>query len=152
MNCSKGAAIFLLFWIWVLTGGAERLWAQTAQEKTSWKDVKQEISEAYQSVKNYSVNQKDEAVKKSKNMLDDLDARLDSMENDLEKKYDQMDQKAREKSRATMKSLRKQRDQVADRYYELKYSSGKAWEEIKKGFIESYRAIGESFGKAAKEF
>lgn len=152
MKHSKEILIFILFWIWVLTAGSERLWAQTTQEKTSWKDVKQEISEAYQSVKTYSVKQKDEAVKKSKNMLDDLDARMDSLENDLEKKYDQMDQKAREKSRATMKSLRKQRDQVAERYYELKYSSGKAWEEIKKGFVESYRAISESFGKAAKEF
>ena len=44
------------------------------------------------------------------------------------------------------------RDQIAERYYELKYSSGQAWEKIKKGFVDSYRAISDSFSRAAKEF
>ncbi|MBI5582713.1 MAG: hypothetical protein HY892_02720 [Deltaproteobacteria bacterium] len=152
MKYSKGAAIFILFWIWVLAAGAERLSAQTAAEKSTLQGVKQEVAETYQAVKNFSVKQKDEAVKKSKNLMDDLDARMEALEGNLDKKWDQMDQKARETSRATMKSLRKQRDQVAERYYELKYSSGKAWEGIKKGFIDSYRAISDSFSKAAKEF
>jgi hypothetical protein len=152
MKHSKEATIFLLFWVWVLLAGTERLWAQKVDEKGSLQGVKQEVSEAYQSVKNFSVKQKDEAVKKSKNLMDDLDSRMEAMENSLDKKWDKLDQKAREQSRATMKSLRKQRDRVAEQYYELKYSSGKAWEEIKKGFVDTYRAISDSLSKAAKEF
>ena len=152
MSYLKGVMIFLLFFAGVFAVQINPSTAQSTAGKSALQGVKQEVSDAYQSVKNFSVKQKDEAVKKSKNLMDDLDARLEAMENSLDKKWDQMDQQAREKSRATMKTLRKQRDQVAERYYELKYSSGKAWEEIKKGFIDSYRAISDSFGKAAEEF
>ena len=146
------ARIFILALTLILVPGAGRLAAETATEKSALPDVKQEVSEAFQSVKNFSLKQKNEAVKKSKDLLDDLDTRLEAMEGRLDKKWDRLDQKSREQSKDTLKSLRKQRDQVAERYYELKYSSGQAWEEIKKGFVDSYRSISNSFARAAKEF
>ena len=153
MKTSEGSArIFILVLTIILVSGAGRLSAETASEESALKDVKQEVAEAFQAVKNFSLKQKNEAVKKSKDLLDDLDTRLEALEGSLDKKWDRMDQKAREQSRATLKSLRKQRDQVAERYYELKYSSGQAWEKIKKGFVDSYRSISDSFSKAAKEF
>lgn len=146
------ARIFILVLTLIFVSGAGRPAAETANEESGLKDVKKEVSEAFQSVRNFSLKQKNEAVKKSKELLDDLDTRLEALEGSLDKKWDRMDQKARDHSRATLKSLRKQRDQVAERYYELKYSSGRAWEKIKKGFVDSYRAISDSFGRAAKEF
>jgi hypothetical protein len=153
MKTSGGSTrIFILVLTLIFVPGAGRLSAETATEKSALPDVKQEISEAFQSVKNFSLKQKNEAVKKSKDLLDDLDTRLETMEGRLDKKWDRMDQKARQQAKDTLKSLRKQRAQVAEHYYELKYSSGQAWEEIKRGFVDSYRAISDSIAKAAKEF
>ena len=46
--------------------------AQTSARETTAKDVKEKVADAAQAIKNYSVNQRDEAVKKAKAALDDL--------------------------------------------------------------------------------
>jgi basic membrane lipoprotein Med (substrate-binding protein (PBP1-ABC) superfamily) len=126
--------------------------AQISARETTAKDVKEKVADAAQAIKNYSVNQRDEAVKKAKAALDDLDVRINSMESQLDKKWDQMDQSAREKGRATLTALRKQRNEVAEWYGSLKHSSRKAWEEVKKGFLKSYQELRDSLDKARSEF
>lgn len=108
--------------------------AQTSTNETGAKDVKEKVTEAVQAIEKYSVDQRDEAVKKGKAVLDDLDARIDSLESQLNKKWGQMDQSARKKVRASLKALRKQRNEVAEWYGGLKHSSSNAWEDVKKGF------------------
>ena len=126
--------------------------AQTSTHETATKDVKEKVVDAAQAIKNYSVNQRDEAVKKAKAALDELDVRIDSMESQLDKKWDQMDQSARKKVRATLTELRKQRNGVAEWYGSLKHSSSKAWEDVKKGFLKSYQELRDSLDKAHSEF
>jgi len=126
--------------------------AQTPADKTTTKEVKQKVAEAAEAIKNYSVDQRDEAVKKAKVALDDLDARIDRMESQLNKKWDQMDQTTRKKARATLTALRKQRSELAEWYGGLKHSSSNAWEDVKKGFLNSYRELREAFDKAYSQF
>ena len=70
------------------------------------------------------------------------------MENRIEKEWDQMDQAARLKARSTSASLRKQRNELAEWYGGLKYSSAEAWGQVKNGFLKSYEALSKAFGKA----
>lgn len=126
--------------------------AQTSTHETATKDVKEKVTEAAQAIKKYSVDQRDEAVKKAKAALDDLDGRIDSMESQLNKKWDQMDQAARKKARATLTALRKQRSEVAEWYGGLKHGASNAWEDVKKGFLKSYQELGDAFDKAYREF
>jgi flagellin-specific chaperone FliS len=126
--------------------------AQPATDKTSAKEVKQKVSEATEAIKNYSVDQRDEALQKAKVILDELDARIDRMQLDLNKKWDQMDQVARRKATDSLTVLRKQRNEAAEWYGELKQSSSKAWEDVKKGFLNSYHTLWNSFDKARSEF
>jgi hypothetical protein len=132
--------------------GAISFAAQTSTHETGTKDVKEKVTEAAQAIKNYSVDQRDEAVKKAKAALDDLDARLDGMESQLNKKWDQMDQSARKKARATLTALRKQRNEAAEWYGALKHGSSNAWEDVKKGFLKSYQELRDTFDKARREF
>ena len=126
--------------------------AQTSTHETATKDVKEKVGDAAQTIKNYSVNQRDEAVKKAKAAMDDLDVRIDNMESQINKKWHKMDQSSRKKSRATLTALRKQRNEVAEWYGGLKHSSSNAWEDVKKGFLKSYRELRDSFDKAHSEF
>lgn len=125
--------------------------AQTSTPETATKDVKDKVVDAAQAIKNYSVNQRDEAVKKAKAALDDLDVRIDSMESQLNKEWQQMDQSARKKAMATLTALRKKRNDVAEWYGGLKHSSSKAWEDVKKGFLKSYYELRDAFDKAHSE-
>jgi plasmid replication initiation protein len=79
--------------------------AQTSADKTTTKEVKEKVAEAAETIKNYSVDQRDKALKKAKAVLIDMDARIDTMETRLNEKWDQMDQLARKKATATMTAL-----------------------------------------------
>jgi hypothetical protein len=63
-----------------------------------------------------------------------------------------MDQSAREKAMATLSTLRKQRNEVAEWYGGLKHSASNAWEDVKKGFLKSYQELQDTFDKAHSEF
>ena len=124
----------------------------TAEKKTTKEDVKQEIKEAFEAVQNLTADQRDEAVKKVKVAMEKLDDQIESMENRIGKKWDQMDQAARRQARSTLVSLRKQRNELAEWYGGLKYSSVAAWGHVKNGFLKSYESLAKAFGKAESEF
>ena len=115
-------------------------------------EIKDETVDVSQTIKNYTIKQRDEAVKNAKAALIVLDARIDRMENQLYKKWNQMDESARKEARATMQSLRKQRNEVAEWYGSLKHSSVAAWRDVKKGFSDSYRELRNAFVRAEREF
>lgn len=126
--------------------------AQTSTNEKGTKDVKEKVTEAAQAIEKYSVDQRDEAVKKAKTALDDLDVRIDRMESQLIQKWDQLDESARKNSRAALAALRKQRNEAAEWYGALKHSSSNVWEDVKKGFVKSYQALRDTFDKVRKEF
>jgi hypothetical protein len=125
---------------------------QTATDPTTTKEVKEKVAAAAEAIKNYSVAQRDEALKKAKTVLDDLDARIDRMQWQLNEKWDQMDQVAREKATANLTALQKQRNDIAEWYGGLKHSSSNAWEDVKKGFLKSYQELRDTFDKVQSEF
>ncbi len=125
---------------------------RTAEEKTTKKEVKQEIKEAFEAVENYTADQRDEAVEEIKVALENIDSQIEGMENRIGKKWDQMDRAARRKAGSTLASLRKQRNELAEWYGGLKYSSAEAWGHVKNGFLKSYKALSTAFGKAQSEF
>jgi len=126
--------------------------APTALPKTTASEIKQDMVQTVQAIKNYTAEQKDQAVKKAREALDGLDARIDRMEIQLEKKWNRMSQAAHQKATATMKALRKERTQAAEWYGGLKHSSAAAWEEVKGGFLKSYEALQDAVGKAEKQW
>lgn len=127
-------------------------YAETSSDKTSIEEVKQETQDLLQTLNAYTVDQKDEAIHKTKAALDNLDKRVDALEARVDESWDKMDKAAREKARAGLKALRKQRTQVAEWYGRLKSSTGDAWEHMKKGFSDAYKALNDAWEKSEKEF
>jgi hypothetical protein len=148
---SRKAALILLFG-GILAVAPVLLAAETSADSTTVQEVNQEATEVARSIKDYSAEQRDEAVKNAKTAMDDLDARIERMETQLDEKWDKMDQAARQQARSTLTELRKQRDEVAEWYGGLKHGSAKAWEDVKKGFVNSLQTLGDAFEKAKQEF
>jgi hypothetical protein len=126
--------------------------AETSGNKTAAKDVSRKADETGRAIKSYTVEQRDEAIKRAKTALDDLDTRIRRMERKLDSEWERMDQAARKKARATLDALRRERNEAAEWYGGLKHSSAESWEQVKAGFVKSYEALRESFAKARKEF
>jgi phage-related minor tail protein len=114
--------------------------------------VKKETAEALEAIKNYSAEQRDETVKKVKQVMNELDREMERLEEKIDKKWDEMDEAARKNARETQKALRKQRNELAEWYGGIQHSSANAWDEVKRGFIKSYNTLEESFSEAAKKF
>lgn len=123
-----------------------------AETKATAKDVSRKADETARAVRNYTVQQRDEAIQSAKTALDDLDARIRSLERRLDQDWDRMDAAARRKARVALDALRKQRDEAAEWYGGLKHGSAEAWNEVKDGFVRSYEALKDSFNRARKAF
>ena len=126
--------------------------AFAADTKTTASDISKKADDTARAVKNYTVQQRDEAVKSAKAALDDVDARIRRFDRKVDEHWDHMDQAARQKARATQRALRHERDEVAEWYGGLKHSSAESWDEVKSGFVKSYEDLKSSFRKARSEF
>ena len=127
-------------------------YGETSSDKTSIEEVKKETKELLQTLNAYTVDQRDEAIAKTKEALDNLDKRIDALQRDVDENRDKMDRAAREKARSGLKELHKQRAQVAEQYDSLKESTGEAWEHMKKGFSDAYKDLADAWEKSEKEF
>ena len=126
--------------------------ASSSSDKTSMKEVQQQMSEAATAIKNYSVEQRDEAGREVRETLDELDADIEHLQQRLDKKADHMDQAARQTARATLEDIRKQRNDLSEWYGGMQHSSSEAWLQIKSGFLKSFEMLQQTFEKAQKEF
>jgi hypothetical protein len=120
--------------------------------KTTTTEMKQEVVEVGQVIKDYSVQERDKATEKVKSALNDMDARIDRLETRMDENWHRMDQASRQKVGEALKELRRRRNQVAEWYGGLKYSSSKSWDRMKKGFSDSYDALRGAWEKAEKEW
>ncbi len=125
--------------------------AQNESNKTSAKEVRQEVGDAVEAIKNYSADKRDEAAAKAQAALDALDTRIDAIEKRIEKNWAKMDQAARERAHDTLSALRKQRVEVAEWYGGLKNSTANSWEHVKRGFSDSYKMLKSSLEKAGQD-
>ncbi len=124
----------------------------TRTDKATVKDISRQAADTGRTIRDYTVEQRDDAVKSAKAALHEADQRLHQMERNIDRKWDQMDQAARKKARAALDALRKERNELAEWFGGLKHSSREAWDEVKGGFVKSYAALRQSFKRAKDNF
>jgi DNA anti-recombination protein RmuC len=122
------------------------------ESKTTATEVKQKAAETYEALKNYTLEQQDEAVAAAEKKLTTLDEQIDVLQNDLDARWQTMSQTTREKTREIIRKLNKEREDVAEWYGGMRHSSAEAWEEVKKGFADSYDRLERAFQDAKKDF
>jgi hypothetical protein len=115
-------------------------------------NISKKADETGRAIKDYTVAQRDDAIKNAKAALDDLDRRIGRLERKLDNEWERMDQSTRKKARAALNALRRERNDAAEWYGGLKHSSAESWEQVKAGFVKSYEVLKESFAKARKQF
>ena len=121
-------------------------------DQTTASEIKKNAAQTYKSLKDYSVQQRDKAVAEAKEELGKLDQHIAEMQRNLDEHWQDMSAAARKQTRESLALLRQKREEAAEWYGGLKHSSGEAWEEVKKGFSDSYDRLEQAVKKAAKEF
>ena len=127
-------------------------WLAAAEsDNGSVQEIRKETRELLAALKTYTASQRDEALEKIRVTQDNLDRRIEALEREIAENWDEMDQAAREKSQASLRALREQRIRVAEFYGSLRSGSAAAWDHIKDGFLNAYRALHDAWEKAEKD-
>ncbi|MBE0501567.1 MAG: hypothetical protein IBX47_09005 [Desulfuromonadales bacterium] len=143
---------FSIFALIGVLGIAPLCYDASANEKTSATEIKQETQALLQTLKTYTIEQKDEAIAATGAALNRLDRDIDVLEKSIDKRWSKMDEVTCEKARASLKKLRTQRTQVAEWYGSLKSSAAGSWEHIKEGFSDAYKSLDKAWEKSEQEF
>lgn len=126
--------------------------AHHEESKTSASDVKKEALETYDAFKKYTLAQRDKAVEAADKKLQAIDENLDTIRKDLDQRWQTMSEVTRQKNREMIRKLNKERENVAEWYGGMRHSSAEAWEEVKKGFADSYDRLERAFAEAKQDF
>ena len=121
-------------------------------DRTSIEEVKQETRELIDSIKSYSAEQRDQAIQEIEIAVARLDQRIESLQSRIDNEWDEMSAPAREQARASLRTLQRERIELAEWYGNLKGSSAGAWNQIKRGFSRAYSDINKAWEKALSEF
>jgi len=136
----------------LFAGAAPGLAAHQEDDKTTAADVQKEASETWKVLKEYSVEQRDEAMAAAEKRFSALDARIAAMQEAMDERWQEMSETARKKMRKSMDMLRRERTELAEWYGAMRKGSAEVWEEVKKGFAESYDRLEKAFEKVRQEF
>jgi len=115
-------------------------------------DVEQETRDLKNTLRQYTANQRDEAVEEAGQALERLDGKIDELETRIDNNWESMSQQARQDARANLNRLREQRSELAGWYDNFSNSSAGAWDEMKKGFTDAYQVMSDSWVNARREF
>ncbi|HON37594.1 MAG: hypothetical protein ACOX3E_05510 [Desulfomonilia bacterium] len=140
-------AIFAVLWITGPVSCADR----SSPAKPS-ADVEREVEEAAEAIRDYSIEQRDEALRQGRKAMDDIDSRIIRFREQISEHWNEMEPEMRSQARETLKALQQQRSEVARRLDELRTSSAGAWEEVKQGFVRSYEDLRRSFERAGETY
>lgn len=114
--------------------------------------VKKEVAEAVTAIKDYSIDQKDQAVSQAQASFDNLNNKINSFESKLRADWDNLNHASRSQMQTTLTNLKRERDHLEKDLSKLEHSSSNAWAEISKGFSESYASLETAIKKAYHEF
>ncbi len=150
-TCTLSAVIFAIILTVLLIAAPVSCANRNSPEKPS-KDVEREVDEAAEAIRDYSIEQRDEALRQGREALDDIDSRIRTFRGRISEQWDEMEPEVRSQARETLKALQRQRSETARWLDELRTSSSGAWDEVKRGFVRSYEEMRRSFERAGEKY
>ena len=121
-------------------------------QTTTMSDVKKELSEALEAIKNFSSERKDDALSVMKKTLEKMDQQIEQLRDSITKQWEEMEPEARKNAEKTMRQLQRQRDKTADAIEELRKSGEKTWNTLKDEFIKNYEKFREELEDADQQY
>ncbi|MBE0494112.1 MAG: attachment glycoprotein G [Thiomicrospira sp.] len=132
-------------------GFSQLVYAQTANEPVTSQDVKKETQELINTLGQFTAAQRDEAKQTAEQAMKKLDSRIESLEKRIDTNWDSMTQATQSKTQASLNALRQQRNELAEWYKGFMNSSSSAWDDVKKGFSDTYQSINDALEKTKSE-
>jgi Skp family chaperone for outer membrane proteins len=141
------ALVCAVFWI---VCAAPAAMAGGTEKGGSAADIKKGLNDTARAIRDFTMARKKELTAKIHSSLAAVDRSIEKFESDSKSNWAKMDKAARERSKAALQALKKQRTEAGMWYDRLQKSSARAWNQVKKGFANSWRALQKAFDNAEK--
>lgn len=128
--------------------GQETRQSGAAAQDQQREQVRKEVGEAVDALRDYSYERRQEAIAFARRSTAELDRSIEQLQVRSDSGWSRMTSAARSRSRSSMDDLRKRRAELAEWTGGLRHGSAAAWEEVKGGFVRSYRELAQSVRKA----
>jgi hypothetical protein len=122
--------------------------AQASKERAQRQEVRKEVGEAVDSIRNYSYERRQEAMAVARRSMDELDAQFDKLQAQSQADWARMSEATRSRSQRSAQALRRQRNALSEWYGGMRQSSATAWDEVKAGFVSSYHDLAAAIRQA----
>ena len=112
---------------------------------SSHEAAKKEIKEAAAAIKDYTIEEKEEAVAKAQELMEKFDDNRHVWEGRMKEKFANLKDASKEKYEVSKKSLEKQRQELSVWKDKMQNSTSDAWDEVKSGFQGAYESLVEEW-------
>ena len=143
-------ALVSLFFLPMLSGCSDKesgeisATKQTSVDKASIQEAKKDTEDLLSALKNYTADQRDEAIDKTKAALDKLEMQISTIESRIDNYSDATDSATRDEDHGYLKILNEQRTNVANWYNSLKISTADTWEQMKQDITKTVTALNQA--------
>ena len=104
-------------------------------------------ADAWDTVKTYTVEKKNEAVTYGKKLVRETDREI----KELDRKASKASGEAKAQFKSDMQELKAKRKEASKKLDEMGRATGAAWDEAKDGFADAYKDLHDSYQKAVKK-
>ena len=115
---------------------------------TATEKVSKEVSEAWDAIKGYAFEKKEDLVTASQKQLDDMQPKID----ELRARAKDATGEAKKEADRALATLEEKRKQAAEHLKKTKASSAAAWDDVKTGLGKAMHELDTSFQKASQHF
>ncbi|MCF8467024.1 MAG: hypothetical protein K9G33_06445 [Sneathiella sp.] len=111
------------------------------QQEVTMDKIQVKISKAFDAIANYSVEQRDEAIKKISATLEEVDYEIELLEARARDQWGDMSEEAREKTSLALQNVRKQRNVLGEKFGALQEGADSAWDNLKDGIADAWQSL-----------
>ena len=102
--------------------------------------VETQMEETLDDIQNYSVEQKNQAMRVARHAIDDLNQQITLLQGDINSQWRDLSQDARLQKQEALTALKEQQAQLETRYQALQNASEDNWDAAKVKFQQSWEA------------
>lgn len=107
----------------------------------SFEQVQKKFSAAFEAMGDYTINQRDTAVKETRKALAELDAEVDRLDHRVRENWKTMEDDSQQAASEALRRLKDQRNELGEKLGALQQGGEQAWDEMTNGFQQAWKGF-----------
>lgn len=110
-------------------------------DRVTAEEIRAEFDEAFETIRSYSEDQRDEAVDAMRETLSGIDSEIARLEQQARENWAGMSEATQEQTRETLNALRDRRNELSEAFGAMQESSRSAWDQVQDGVAHAWSEV-----------